>query len=144
MLRSLFLLAALITASCGPDSGPPLAVSKLEMFAPLPGSSAGVAYMIIENHSSAPIRLQRVRSPQFGSVEMHESLMENGVMKMRPIDDLVVGAGDSVIFESGGRHFMLIGAKPDVAAGTAVTLELVHEGGLLQIVGDLQSRLPAQ
>ena len=99
--------------------------------------------MIVENRSNAAITIHGARSPQFDRVEMHESLMEDGVMKMRPIGDLVVDAGDSVVFEQGGRHFMLMGANSDVAVGTSVTLEVSHDNGLLIVAATLQSRIPA-
>ena len=114
------------------------------MLAPLPGSAAGVAYMAVENRSDAAVTIHGARSPQFDRVEMHETLVEDGVMKMRPIRELVVDAGDTVIFEQGGKHFMLMGARPDVAVGTSVTLEITHDGGLLVVAATLQSRIPTE
>ena len=144
MREAILLATCLLAASCSPDPGPPVAVADLRLFAPLPGSPAGVAYMVVENRTAAPITIHGARSPQFASVEMHETLMEDGVMKMRPLTDLVIDARDSAVFERGGRHFMLIGAKPDVTVGTSVTLEISHDSGLLIVAGTLQSRARAE
>ena len=119
-------------------------MTGLEMYAPLPGSSAGVAYMAVENRSAAAITIHGARSPQFDRVEMHETLLDDGVMKMRRIGQVRVDPDDSVAFERGGRHFMLMGASPDVAVGTSVTLEISHDDGLLIVAGTLQSRIPAE
>lgn len=144
-LRNVILSAAfLLVVSCSTDPGPPVTVSDLHVFAPLPGSSAGVAYMVIENRSGAAVTIRGARSPQFDRVEMHETRMEDGIMRMRPVGELLVGSGDDAVFEQGGRHFMLIGAKPDVAAGMPVTLEITLDEVLLSVSATLQARIPSQ
>lgn len=144
-LRRLTRLAALVVlAACGAEPGPPLVVSDLQVFAPLPGSSTGVAYMTLTNQSRSELVIRAARSPQFSRAEFHETRMEDGVMKMRSVEHIAVGAGESVPLESGGLHLMLIGANAGVAVGTPVSLELDHDGGIVIVSATLMSRMPAE
>lgn len=144
-LRRLTRLAALVVlAACGAEPGPPLVVSDLQVFAPLPGSSTGVAYMTLTNQSRAELVIRAAQSPQFSRAEFHETRMEDGVMKMRSVEHVAIGAGESVQLESGGLHLMLIGANAGIAVGTPVSLELDHDGGIVIVSATLMSRMPAE
>ena len=52
-----------------------------------------------------------VTSPEFGKVELHETTVEDGVARMRPLDSLVVPPGETVVLERGGKHLMLMRAQ---------------------------------
>jgi hypothetical protein len=71
--------------------------------------SAG--YVALRNNTDAPISISNIVSPEFESVEIHESLLENGIAKMRRIDELTIPAHSSLILERGGKHLMLM--RPD-------------------------------
>ena len=140
-----FILPLLcVLAACGRDPGPALAVAGLEVYAPVPGSSAGVAYMTLTNRSGGDVVVEAARSPQFDRAEFHETRLEDGVMKMRAVDRVLVPAGDSVKLAPGGLHLMLIGASPGAVAGAPVMLELTHGDGLLVVSADLSARVPAE
>ena len=144
-LRRLTRLAALVVlAACGAEPGPPLVVSDLQVFAPLPGSSTGVAYMTLTNQSRSELVIRAAQSPQFSRAEFHETRIEDGVMKMRSVEHIVIGVGESVRLESGGLHLMLIGANAGVAVGTPISLELDHDGGIVIVSATLMSRTPAE
>ena len=101
------LLTAFVTA-CTDNSGPPLVASNVEIYRPMPGRHMSAGYLEIANNSGQAIRLTRVESPDFAAVEMHETRMEDGVARMRPLADLVIDAGATVRFEPGGKHLMLM------------------------------------
>ncbi|MET0250442.1 MAG: copper chaperone PCu(A)C [Sphingobium sp.] len=44
-------------------------------------------------------------------VEMHESVEENGVMKMKPVSSVDIPAKGTVAFAPGGKHLMLWGVN---------------------------------
>lgn len=138
------LVALPVLASCQREAGPPLVVSDLRVFAPTPGSGAGAAYLKIENHGDGIATIFGAKSPQFSKVEFHETIIEDGVSRMRPIEELQIAAGARVVFESGGKHIMLMGPRADVVRGSPVTLELAHNGGLLIVSSTVQTRLPAE
>ncbi len=72
-------------------------------------------YLRLANRSDRPIRITSVKSPQFARVEMHETVVSDGVARMRPIESLTVGPGETLRFEPGGRHLMLM--QPDEPLG---------------------------
>ena len=100
-------------AACGGHRGPPLEISDVDVFAPLPGSRMSAAYMTLANNTAETIVIQEVSSPDFASVELHETRIVNGVARMHSLDELEIPARSSVALEEGGIHLMLM--KPTVA-----------------------------
>ncbi len=58
-------------------------------------------------------------------MEIHQTTLENGISRMRRVEELVVPARGSVALERGGKHLMLMSPR---AAGETVTLELMSHG----------------
>lgn len=136
------LIACTAIASCDKPVGPPLDVSELEVFAPLPGSTAGVAYMTLINNTSTAITVGRVASPDFERVEIHESLLDDGVFRMRELDSLVVDPRRPTQLREGGKHLMLMGPGSDVDIGQPVTLLIYYgEDGEIVLRSTLQARV---
>ncbi|MDJ0917548.1 MAG: copper chaperone PCu(A)C [Woeseiaceae bacterium] len=115
-MRKLALLALIVTAACSSESGPPLVISDLEITRPMPGASMSAGYFLLENRSAEAITITRVDSPQFGRVEVHETILENDVSKMRRLDALTIPANGSVRLERGGKHLMLMRPADDVSS----------------------------
>ena len=116
--RFCILLAALLAAACAPG-GAPLSADSIVVTRPLPGSGTSAAYLTLNNNSAEDIVITRVVSPEFASVAMHESVLKDGVSRMRPLARLVVPAHGTLGLEPGGKHLMLHGAG---AASSTVTL----------------------
>lgn len=112
-MRALLVGAALLVAACSGESAPPFVVAGIEITEPLPGRSMSAGYMTLTNNTKSPIAVTEVRSPQFGSVEIHRSSIEDGVARMRRIDTLEIPAGSTVTLERGGLHLMLMNARDD-------------------------------
>lgn len=112
-LRSLLFVSLL--AGCTLDSGVALVADDVVISTPRPGTSMTAGYLQLANRSDRPIRITSVKSPQFARVEMHETIVSDGVARMRPIESLTVGPGESLRFEPGGRHLMLM--QPDEPLG---------------------------
>lgn len=109
MKRSLVLLLALLAASlsaCSAEVRPPLVASEVRVTGPMPRMKAG--YMTLTNNTDAAITITRVSSPQFGRAEIHETVIEDDVSRMRPVGNLTIAAGGSVSLEPGGKHLMLM------------------------------------
>ena len=68
--------------------------------------------------------IERVTSPQFGKVEMHETVIKDGVSRMSALEEVVLPAGATVEFKPGGKHLMLMRPGDNL---DAVTLEF-HSG----------------
>ena len=82
---------------------------------------------MLTNNSEADILINSVSSPQFGAVELHETAVENGVARMRPVSELLIRAGESVHLQRGGLHLMMMRPQRDIET---ITLNL-HSGDIL-------------
>ena len=120
-MRALGLLIALLLAGCS-ESEPPLVASDVEITRPMPGMSMSAGFFVLTNNTNDALTITSVTSPQFASVEVHETTIVDGVARMRRLDALVVPAEGSVALERGGKHLMLM--QP-VDLGDAVTLQLM-------------------
>ncbi|MBI2383826.1 MAG: copper chaperone PCu(A)C [Gammaproteobacteria bacterium] len=85
-----------------------------------PGSRVLVGYATLVNAGKAPIAVERATSDAFGAVEMHETLLEHGLSRMRRLLKLEIPAGRSAEFKPGGKHLMLFRPQRDLADGDTV------------------------
>lgn len=120
----LLVLAGL--AGCQPAPG--ISVDDPWIRAVPPGASATAGYLVLANGGAADRVLESVSAGDGVRVEIHETTMADGVMRMRRLDGVTLPAGESVAFAPGGRHLMLF-ADPLPAAGSTVTLELRFADG---------------
>ncbi len=130
MMRRLLIVCAFLAAAAACDSpqGPPVAIANLVVTAPGAGMPMAAGYFEISNRSGTAIRIDRVSSPEYGSVEMHETVVEDDIARMREIPVLEIAAGDTVVFERGGKHLMLM--QP-VGTPETVTLNFYSDDALL-------------
>jgi copper(I)-binding protein len=125
--RVLLAFVVLLTA-CGDQSVPPVVASNIVVTAPTPGMRMAAAYLDITNHSGTSIHITGVTSPNFESVAMHETTIEDGVARMRAIPVLEIAGGETATFERGGKHLMLM--RP-VDSPEIVTLNFYSDDLLL-------------
>ena len=90
-------------------------------------SRPGGAYLTVINKGKAADRLLRAESAIAARVELHRSVMEGGMMRMLPVEAIVVPAGGEIELAPGGYHLMLMGLKAPLSAGARVPLTLVFE-----------------
>ncbi len=109
-MRRLLALCVFLVAAVGCDGpeGPPVVAANLVVTAPGAGMPMAAGYLEIGNQSGKDIRINRVSSPEYGSVEMHETVVEDGIARMREIPVLEIADGETVVFERGGKHLMLM------------------------------------
>lgn len=132
MRPSLTVCAILaLSAACSSPEGPPLVATDVVVTAPGPGMPMAAGYLQIRNQSGNSVRITRVSSPQFGAVAMHETVVEDGVARMRAIPELEIADGETVAFERGGKHLMLM--QPAATPGT-ITLNFYAGDVLLMSV----------
>lgn len=62
-------------------------------------------------------------------VELHESVMQNGMMTMKPIESVAVPAKTEVKFAPGGKHLMLFGINPAMVKTGKLQLTMVFSNG---------------
>jgi copper(I)-binding protein len=81
--------------------------------------------------------LVRASTTAAQAVEMHRSSVEDGVARMRRIDALAFKQQETVAFEPGGTHFMLIGLRAPLADGQQLPFELEFKN-----VGKIAANVP--
>lgn len=92
-----------------------------------PGAAAGAIYLRIENGSTKPDRLLKLKTVVAASATVHRTEIVDNIARMREVAVLHVAPGESVEFAPGGLHVMLTGLKAPLVTGTTFELELVFE-----------------
>ncbi len=99
---------------------------------PVARASMGVAansavYMTIENAGEHD-RLIGVSTDVAERVEIHTTIMEDGVLKMQELEEgIAVPASDKAMLETGGYHVMLMGLAEPLQVDDSFTLTLDFE-----------------
>ena len=92
------------------------------------GAKTGGGYLTIENKGSAADRLIGGSADFAGSVQVHEMSMDNGVMKMHPVENgLTIDPGKTVKLAPGGYHLMIMDLKAPLKQGDKVPVTLEFE-----------------
>ena len=79
-------------------------------------------YVTLRNEGDDEVTLKSVSSPRFERVEAQETVVVDGVAKMRPAGAQVIRPGATLRMRPGGRHLMLFGPETAPEVGQTVTL----------------------
>lgn len=99
-----------------------------------PGARALAGYLSIVNHGGADRRLVGAECPDFGRVELHRSVFENGMARMVPQESMPIPAGGRLELKPGDYHLMLIEPKRALREGDVVEVTLHFDDGSTQTV----------
>lgn len=95
-----------------------------------PMSSVVAAFFSVDNHGDKADVLLRAESPIAEKVELHEHAHENGMMKMRKVDNIQIAAGETQMLKPGGYHIMMFNltSVPKLGDSFPLTLYFQHAG----------------
>ncbi len=146
------LLLAVVLTACGSPAGPQIKTEEvwsrpamaMKMSESDSGQSSeggmgmagtGAVFMLLVNDGGEADRLIGGKTDVAKVVEIHETVMEGEVMKMKMLPDgLEVPAGGEVLLKPGSYHIMLIGMQQDLKPGDTFKLELEFEkSGSIQV-----------
>ena len=122
------LLAALLLAT--PATAHDYKAGDLQIGHPWARPTAGKvggAFMAIANTGSQPDRLLGATTSAAEKVELHQTIRDGDIMRMRPVDTIPVVPGEPVALKPGGLHIMLIGLKAPLKVGDKIPLTLRFE-----------------
>jgi copper(I)-binding protein len=103
-----------------------LQISRSWMRATPPGSTVGAWYLEIVNNGEKSDRLVGGSVAVSTSIEIHETKINGGIARMRPIAEGIVLAPQSTTkLEPGGAHIMLVGLKQPLKQGQRVKGTLI-------------------
>ena len=89
-------------------------------------------YVVIKNTGATPKTITTLSSDAFDKVEIHETRMADGVMKMIELENLVIPPGGQVELKPGGKHMMLIAPKQPMQIGDEIELQANFDDGSQQ------------
>lgn len=97
-----------------------------------PVAQTGAGFMTLTNAGSDGDTLLGASADVSERVELHTHTHENGVMKMRQVENIPVPANGSARLEPGGLHVMFIGLRAPLVAGQRfpVTLQFEKAGAV--------------
>lgn len=149
-MRLITLALAAMLLGCSPDAPPPAPTTPAPAPAPVatpsgptitdawvrqvpPAARMTAGYLRVANPGPEELVIVGAESSVFGSIEMHGTIMEDGVARMRHQDTVTVGPGEVVSFEPGGLHLMLMQPLDGIPTSgeIAITL-LLADGGRLE------------
>lgn len=112
-----------------------IVISSARVLPPFPGRDTAAGYMSITNHSQSDDKLVSVTSPISGAVEIHNHIEENGVMKMRQVEGIMLKAGETVELKPGSFHLMMFKANlPEDQNDVSLTLNYEKAPSVTMIV----------
>jgi periplasmic copper chaperone A len=140
-LASLLVVLLGVPAQAEDVKAGDLVISRAWSRATPSGAKVAGGYLTIENRGSAPDRLVGGSGDVASKLEVHEMAMENGVMKMRALDQgLVIEPGKTVKLAPGGYHLMMFDLKNPLKQGEKVPVTLEFEkAGKVTLSLDVQA-----
>lgn len=126
---SLLSLCFLLTWPVGQTVAAGLAVSGAWIPEAPPVAKVMAGYLTIKNNGSKPVTIKTVKSPDFGAIEMHETVTEDGFSKMIRHTSLTIEPGKQAVFQHGGMHLMLFRPQHAMKQNDLLTITLETSDG---------------
>ena len=94
------------------------------------GATVGAGYLVVENRGTMPDRLLGGSVDVAAGFEIHDMVVNDGVMRMRELNAIEIPPSGSVEVKPGGRHIMFVGLLHPLAAGEKArgALQFEHAG----------------
>ena len=116
------------SAAVGAEACRPV-IEKPWVRAAPPGAASLAGYLVLRNPCAAAVEVADVESKDFGMPMIHRTVEEGGMSRMRPAGKLVLAPGESLRFEPGGLHLMLMRPLRPLADGDVARVRLVLADG---------------
>jgi copper(I)-binding protein len=124
----LILSAASLSVVAQEASAAELTIKRAWSRVAPPGAPVLGGYLSITNGGGQPDRLMAVSSPISDNVQIHVSSVSDGVATMRQVTDgVAIPSGETVEFEPGELHLMLLNPKSRPGEGEKIPLTLTFE-----------------
>ncbi|MEM7401472.1 MAG: copper chaperone PCu(A)C [Pseudomonadota bacterium] len=125
----LFILLALLTVACNQKSTETIQVSDAWVREAPPNVSMLAGYANIKNNSAEDRTITSARSNQFKMVEIHKTIVEDGVAKMRRQNNLIIRAGKTLKLKPGSYHLMLMHPQSNLKLNDEVNVTITVKNG---------------
>lgn len=123
---SLFLCTILLSIN---SFAADIVVSEQHVRATPPHSKNSAAFLTITNTTERSVKLVAANSDISERIELHTHIKEDGMMKMRQVNSVLIDANNSTALQPGGYHIMFLGLKSDLTEGQNVKIALYFDNG---------------
>lgn len=123
-------LVVALLAGCGQSGA--LTVDEGWARAVPPGKTVTAGFAVLNNHTASDCAIEAVSSPQAERVELHSTAVEDGVMRMRPMQSPAIAAGDSLLLAPGGNHLMLFGLGEHASHLESIAITVATSCGIVK------------
>ena len=87
-----------------------------------PGAAVTAAYGSLMNHGSDTVTIVNLTSTAGAEAQMHDVIADGDQRKMVRLNSVDIAPGESMVFEPGGRHIMLLGITDAPEEGSDLAL----------------------
>ncbi len=120
----LALFSVSINAEMSHQHSTQIKIEHAYVNAPPPVVDMAAGFLTIENHNNEDVALTSISSTAAQRIELHNTTMTDGMMKMEAMEQVTIPAHGSAQFKPGGMHLMLIGFKSTPKPGQTIPLIL--------------------
>lgn len=86
-------------------------------------------YMSITNKGEKSITIQSIETDVAQVAELHETVVENDIARMKPVEALVIDANETIDLMPGRKHIMLMQLTQDIIADEDIHISLMLDSG---------------
>lgn len=119
-------LSAILALAPGAQASSVMVMKAYARASATPTAETGAAYVSLMAHGEAD-RLIAVSTPAAKMAGLHETVLQDGVMKMQHVDALDIPANGQLRMKPGGYHIMLMQLAAPLKSGTSFDLTLTFE-----------------
>lgn len=139
LLGPVLVISVLLTSSVQADqpaheASAAVTLSDAVLLLPIPGSHNSAVFLRMSNTAATPVTLIGVSTDSAAKAQLHLHSQVDGMMRMRPVEAITLAPGETLLFESGGYHIMLLNVQDAINTGDTVELTLEFKGGASHLV----------
>ncbi len=139
-IRIALLLLCFPMSACARDCAPQIKDGWIRLMPA--GMSMQAGFGRIDNACSTPATIVSASSVAYGSVELHESKIVDGINRMRAVPELRIVPNGAAVLKPGGLHLMLMQPKATLKEGSRVAIQFKLKDGRT-VLGEFEARKPA-
>jgi len=130
MYKTILITFITLTSACCNQKAPnDISINDAWVREAPPNAMMMAGYATIKNNTDQDRTLTFAKSEQFKMVEIHKTIVVDGVAKMRRQDNLVIPAGDSLELKPGSYHLMLMHPQSALKLDDEVTVTVGMKQG---------------
>ncbi len=111
------LCLTLIALTACEKKEPTMMVHEAQSFETATGTTVGAVLVMLHNTSGVMDELVKIKTPLTSQAEIHNMTDDNGIMKMREVESILIPASGMVSLTPDGYHIMLMDLDEPLKAG---------------------------